>query len=75
MLQDVHLSYTLLMWLVVLYVALSLLLAVVVGRFTSLGKGLGQDRASAFRPFTTLTPESSCPSGSSSSYEEEPTTM
>ena len=58
MLQDVHLGSGL-MWLVILYVALSLLSAVVVGRFISLGKG--RDK-------------SSHSSGSSSSYEEEPTT-
>ncbi|MGD0659433.1 MAG: hypothetical protein ABSD38_15325 [Syntrophorhabdales bacterium] len=59
MLQEVHLGSGLLMWLIILYVALSLLSAVMVGRFISLGKGRGKSSRS---------------SGSSSSYEEEPTT-
>ena len=74
MLQEVHLSSGLLLWLVILYVALSLLSAVVVGRFINLGRGRDRGRASASRPFINFTPESSHPSGSSSSYEEEPTT-
>ncbi len=60
MFQEIHLGSGLLMWLIILYVALSLLSAVMVGRFISLGKGRGK--------------ESSRSSGSSSSYEEEPTT-
>jgi hypothetical protein len=74
MLQEVHLSSGLLLWLVILYVALSLLSAVVVGRFINLGRGRDRGRASAFRPFINFSPESSNPAGSSSSYEEEPTT-
>jgi hypothetical protein len=75
MVQDLQLSPVLLLWLVILYVALSLLLAVVVGRFINLGKGLDRGRVFALRPFINLNPGSSCPSRPSSSYDEEPTTL
>lgn len=73
MLQELQLSPALLLWLVILYVVLSLLLAIVVGRFIKLGKGLDQGRAFAVGPFIHLNP-GSCPSGPSNSYDEEPHT-
>ena len=76
MVQGLQVSPLLLLcWLVILYVALSLLLAVVVGRFINLGKGLDQGRVFALRSFTHLNPGSSSPSGPSSSHDEEPTTL
>ena len=75
MVQDLQVSPVLLLWLVILYVALSPLLAVVVGRFINLGKGLDQGRVFALRPFIHLSPGSSCPSRPPSSYDEEPTTL
>ena len=75
MVEDIQVGPVLLLWLVILYVALSLLLAVVAGRFIKLGKGLDQGRVFALRPFIHLNPGSSCPSRPSSSYDEEPTTL
>ena len=75
MVQNIHLTCTLFLWIVFLYVTLSLRSAVIVGRFISLGKGLDQARAFAFRPFSILNPESPTPTGSSSPYEEEPNTL
>jgi len=75
MVQHLQVSPILLLWLVILYVALSLFLAVVVGRFINLGKGLDQGRVFALRSFIHLNSGSSTPSGPSSSYDEEPTTL
>ena len=72
MIEYLQLGPFLLLWLVILYVVLSLLLAVVVGKFINLGKGLDQGRAFAIRPLIHLSPGTSSPSASSSSYDEEP---
>jgi len=75
MIQNLHVSPMLLLWLIILYVALSLLLAVVVGRFINLGKGLDRGRVFALRSSINLNPGSSSPSTPSSSYDEESTTL